>query len=176
MTDHEDAPALDAPVADTRRVRMYLALGLLILSIGGIAMLQFRSEHALTYWLVMVPIFGVVNGVGAWTHAGRDAKKRPDVLRRLVLHWAALALAIGLIFFLMDGTSITGDTAGLLAALLLALTCFLAGVHFDWHFLVLGSVLGIAVAGGAFAEHYFWIAIVVAIVAAIVIGVVRRRG
>lgn len=175
MSDHPSVPPLDAPVSGRSRTRSLLALGLLLLSIGGIAMLQFRSDYALTYWLVMVPIFGVVNAVGAWPHTREPGARRGDLIRRLVLHWAALGLAVTMIVFLMRGTTLTGEVAGLLAALLLALTCFLAGVHFDWHFLVLGGVLGLTVAGGAFAEQYFWIALVLAVIAVVVIGYVRRR-
>ena len=175
MSDDRSAPALNAPIRARRRTQMFLTLGLLLLSMGGIAVLQFRSEHAMTYWLIMVPIFAVVNAVGAWPHAHDDTARRGELVRRLVLHWMSLVLAIALIFLVMDGTSIGGEESGMIAALLLALTCFLAGVHFDWHFLVLGTVLGLTVAGGAVAEQYFWFAMIVVVIAAIVVTVVRRK-
>jgi hypothetical protein len=47
-----------------------------------------------------------------------------------------------------------------LALLSLALATFLAGVHFEWRFMVVGVILGAAVAGTAFVEQLIWMIII----------------
>ena len=168
-------PRIDAPISSSNGLRTWLTLALLLLTLGGIGMLQFRSQYATTYWLVMVPLFGIVNGVAAWNPLRHQGLEPGEIVRRMVLHWGGLALALGVVFLVMEDTGLGSEIAAMIAASLLALTCFLAGVHFDWHFMVLGLVLGMTVAGGAMLEQYFWFALVVAVVAAVVITVLRRR-
>lgn len=170
-----EAPRIDAPVASSNGLRTWLSLALLLLTLGGIGMLQFQSQYATTYWLVMVPLFGIVNAIAAWRPLQTQGLKSGEIVRRMVLHWGGLALSLGVVFLVMDDTGLGSEVAAMIAASLLALTCFLAGVHFDWHFMVLGLVLGLTVAGGAMLEQYFWFALVVAVVAGVVIAVLRRR-
>jgi hypothetical protein len=60
------------------------------------------------------------------------------------------------------------QTAGFNALLLLALGCFLAGVHLDWSFGLVGLLLALTLVCAAKAEQYLWLLFVVGVV---VIGV-----
>jgi len=55
---------------------------------------------------------------------------------------------------------INSNQLALLALLSLALATFLAGVHFDWRFMVVGVILGAAVAGAALVEQLLWMIII----------------
>jgi len=64
--------------------------------------------------------------------------------------------------FLIRGTGEeTATAAGLNALLLLALGCFLAGVHLDWLFALVGVLLMLALIVMTKADQYLWVIFVV---------------
>ena len=66
-----------------------------------------------------------------------------------------------LIYILYDpAQKITETQLGILCLLALALTTFLAGVHLDWRFMLVGIVLGACVAGAAVVEQFIWMIII----------------
>ena len=64
---------------------------------------------------------------------------------------------------------------GLLALLLLALTAALAGVHFNWRMAIVGLILAATFVAVVMLEDYFWVPLIIAFVAVIVIIQTRRR-
>jgi hypothetical protein len=74
--------------------------GLLVLSIGGIAIADFSVRFGLYYWLVMVPIFAGASLFTGWTRARDRGESIHQILWRQALHWLALALAVYLVFML----------------------------------------------------------------------------
>jgi len=132
--------------------------GLFILAIGGIAIADFSSRQGLDYWLAMVPIFAVASTFIGWNRARKSAGGRGvfSLLRDQLLHWAALALTVYLIYLLQATGRLNRDDAGLVTLLALALTTVLAGVHFDWRLLVLGALLAVTAACSALVEEFFW--------------------
>jgi hypothetical protein len=71
------------------------------------------------------------------------------------------------------------DAVALTITLLLAVTCFLAGVHFDNSFYWVSAFLGFTVILGTEIETYIWLAfavLVIGIAIAIVSSVFLRRG
>lgn len=174
-SEPEGAPGTRAPITSSARVVWTSVL--ILLSVGGIAVMQFFPERAILYWLVMVPVFGVVSAVGGRSVQRHALHPVPASIRLRLqfLHWLGLLLALLLVFLMRDAGTLVPETAGLTALLLLALTCFLAGVHFDWHFLVLGTLLGLTVAGGVLAEQFFWVLMAPAVIALVVVVIARRR-
>ena len=96
-----------------------------------------------------------------------------EIMRKQILHWSALGVAVTAIYFLRD--KITDDGASLLTLLALALTTFLAGVHFDARMLVLGTLLGLAAVVGAFVPQLLWAIATPALIAGVVAIVWYRR-
>jgi len=143
--------------------------------VAGVVVADFASnERALRYWLVMVPVFGVLSMVMTGVRAGRNGDELWSALLRQLLHWSALGAAIGLLFYLQDAKRLPERDVPLLSLLALALTTFLAGVHGDWRFAVVGLILGAAATVMALFETYrLLILIPIAIVALVV--VLRRR-
>ncbi len=144
---------------------------LIVLSTVGIAITNFSPFKSYYFWLAMVPVFGLTSLYIGWS----KARKRGEGISRIIwvqlLHWGGLLAAIGLIYLLYSTTGrIDNNQLALLTLLSLALTTFLAGVHFEWRFMLVGVILGAAVAGAAFVEQVIWM-IIIPIVALVVLAI-----
>jgi hypothetical protein len=148
---------------------------LVALSVGGIAVMNFSTRYGLWYWLAMVPTFGGVSIYSGWSRARRKGESGPDILRVQLLHWGGLVLAVLLVYLLQNTGRLDDDEAGFVALLALSLTTFLAGVHFDWRFCVLGVVLGITLAVAAFVKGFFWLLLIPVAVAGALAVLWKRR-
>ncbi|MEE9607305.1 MAG: hypothetical protein V3U03_06155 [Myxococcota bacterium] len=158
------------------RVRLdQILFGVLIaLSIGGIAVTDFSGRFGLRYWLAMVPLFAAVSVFGAWSRARSRGESVAAIVRVQAAHWLALLLAVYLVNLLQATGRLTRDDAGLVALLALALTTFLAGVHFDWRMCLLGALLGLTVACAALLEQFFWW-VLIPVAAAAALGLLWKR-
>ena len=140
-------------------------VGLLVLSIGGIAVADFSVRWGLNYWLVMVPVFAGASLFSGWSRARGRGEGIQQILWRQAAHWSALALAVYLVYMLEQTRRLNQEDAGLVALLALSLTTLLAGVHFDWRLMLLGGLLGVTAACAAFVEEFFWVLLLPAVVA-----------
>ena len=153
------------------RARIIMGLFLLTLSIIGVGITDYAPKRAFNYWLVMVPLFGVVCVVHAWRSSKKgDGKITVGLLRRLLLHWAGLLFFVYIIWRLVNIGEVGADVAGLFTLMLLALTTYLAGVHYDWMFILLGAVLAVFAASAAIVEQYLLLWMVpIAVVAGLIL-------
>jgi hypothetical protein len=148
-------------------VQELVLLALLALSTVGVAISQFSPAKAFRYWIVMVPIFGAVSLFSGWTSARAGGMTASGVVGRQIMHWAALAVAVCLVF-LLQATGRMGEAdAGTVTLLSLALATFLAGVHFDWRYCVVGALLAAAVAAIAVVSNFLWLIGIVAVAFAV---------
>jgi hypothetical protein len=149
---------------------------LVLLSVGGVAIMDYSGNYGFWYWLAMAVVFGIVSIGLAW----KDDRDTPgDQGGRVVkqaLHWGTLVLGI-LLVFLMHSADLfqQQSTPGLLALLLLALTAGLAGVHFNWRMGVVGLILAATFVAAMIAEEFFWILLIIAFIAVVVIFASRRK-
>lgn len=157
-------------------VERVVTVVLVLLAVGGVVVTDFASDDkALRYWLIMVPVFGVLSMVTSALRASRDGESVGPALLRDVLHWSALGAAVCLLFYLQHAGRIAERDVSLLALLALGLTTFLAGVHGDWRFCVIGLILGTAATLMALLETYRLLVVVPLGIAAIVLVTRRRR-
>jgi len=157
-------------------VERVVAVLLVLLAVAGVLVADFfPPERALRYWLVMVPVFGVLSMVMTGIRTSRDGDEVAPALLRQVLHWAALGAAIALLFYLQSVGRLPERDVSLLALMALALTTFLAGVHGDWRFAVVGLILGTGATVMALLEAYRLLVIIPIAVLAIVLVTRRRR-
>jgi hypothetical protein len=105
---------------------------------------------------------------------GRTEANGGTLIWRQVFHWAAIDVAIILDFFIGGTSLVTSEGVGINALLLLALGCFLAGVHFEWLFIVVGVLLSFTMIAVIEAEHYLWLMVGIGVVALIVIVLLNR--
>ncbi len=115
---------------------------MLILALVGVA---FRLP--VTYWVILMPVFGVITIAEGWNHFS-DRTERLGLVYRVALNWCALLLAI----FLLSNEGVRGvmnaNATSLAMMTLLALGTFVAGVQARvWQICAVGGVLFIAVPG-----------------------------
>ena len=134
-----------------------LFLTLFALSLIGIGVSDFSLKFGFWYWLAMVPIFGGASIYDEWKERKIKGEGSGTLLSRQIFHWLAMVAAVYLVHVLQSTGRMNQADAGLVLLLALSLTVFLAGVHFNWRFAVLGVVLGATVAVAALVDQYFWI-------------------
>ena len=149
---------------------------LVILSVGGVAIMDYSDKWGFYYWLLMGVVFGAVSIGLAWKRDHDLPGDQSDRVKKQAMHWGTLIVGI-LLIFLMHGAQLfeQQSTPGLLALLLLALTAGLAGVHFNWRMAVVGLILAATFVAAVLAEEFFWVLLIVAFIAVIVIFVTRRK-
>lgn len=137
-----------------------------LLALVGTGITLADAAWARTYWLALVPVYGVLCVVAAWRNTGQFTG---SVLRQ-VLHWLSVAAAMALDFTLLRRGEQPAAGAGLSSLLILALGCLLAGVHLEWLFGVVGLLLLAIFAVVSFAQQYVTLAFLVAAAAALILA------
>jgi hypothetical protein len=134
-----------------RTVPKMMAIAMVLLAMVGAAVTLADAAWARTYWLALVPIFGVMCTIAAWD----NARALDRMVVRQILHWLSVGLAIILDFnFLQARGEQTAAATGLSSLLILALGCLLAGIHLDWLFALVGLLLLLMVALVSIAQEY----------------------
>jgi len=148
---------------------------LLLLASLGIGVTDFSTRYGFWYWTLMVPVFGLVSLLSATAKAHDDGRSVPVELKNQLLHWGGAFVAVQIVFILEAQGRFNNADTGLAALMALALASFLAGVHGDWRFMLVGVLLATATAGAAFVEQFLWMGLI-PIVGAVVLVVywIRR--
>lgn len=168
-------PTPPAPAAPRRGADELVLVAVVVLAAIGVFVTRFRVEAGFRYWLSMTPIFGIASVWAVWARAGRRGEPRAKVIRTQALHWLGASGAVALVFLLERHGRLEPGNAGSVALIVLALACFLSGVHADWRLMVVGGVLGVAVIGFAVVEQLLWIVVVPALAALALATVVYLR-
>ena len=173
--DPSPTPTPAAPASRGPAVQEIVLLALLVLSAIGVAISEVSPPKAFRYWLVMVPIFGGISLFSGWSNARASGMTAGGLLTRQVLHWSALAVVVCLVFLLQKTGRMGEADAGIVTLLAIALATFLAGVHFDWRYCVVGGLLAAAVAAIAVVSSFLWLIAAAAAGFAIYLGVRAAR-
>jgi hypothetical protein len=144
-------------VSHARRI---VFIALVVLSIGGIGIMEYSEKYALWYWLAMAPVFGAASLGVAWRTAHERDATAGRHIRRQALHWLVLVVGLLLVFLMQRMEQFAPGQAGLLALLVLGLVTTLAGVHFEWRLSVLGGLLLLTFIAGVFVESFFWVLLI----------------
>src|SRR5271155_3943464 len=165
-------PAAPAPAPDwmsrlqadlLRRLLIVGALSVLVMI--GLFLTNYSRLHALYYWSAMFPIFGVVC---LWHELlGPNPNPGPvwKTILRQVLHWIGPIIAVQIIFLQLERGQMAADAVALVTLVILAVTCFMAGVHMDPTFFWVSVALGFAAVIGTEVEAYIWMLAALAVVA-----------
>ena len=162
--------------ADARRftraflVREWPYLLVLVLAVFGVAYTSFSKTPIMTYWIVLAPFIGLICVITRW----RDAENREQRLRLIwtqALHWAAVLVAMRLMFVADVSRMMNADASALAALTVLALGTFTAGVHIAaWRICVVGIVLALGVPAIAWLEQSTLLLLLIAVVGVAVIA------
>ncbi len=77
------------------------------------------------------------------------------------LHWLGPIVAVRIIFLQLARGQMAADSVALMILLVLAVTAYLAGIHFDRSFVWVSAVLALAALGGTEIEAYLWLVILI---------------
>jgi hypothetical protein len=117
-------------------------ISMLVLALIGV-----MARLPIVFWFFLIPLYAVISVVMGWRHAA-SRENQLQLVYQLTLTWAALLLAIYLLF---NGgvTGVLNANATSLAMLtLLALGTFIAGVQAkEWRMCAVGGLLFLAVPG-----------------------------
>lgn len=164
------APANSSSSPRTLLKREWPYLLVLALALFGIALTSFLRSPITFYWVVLAPLIGVICIVTRWRDVhDRDARVR--LVWTQALHWAAVLLAMRLIFVADVAAMMNADASALAVLTLLALGTFTAGVHIEsWRICLVGLILGIGVPGIAWLEQSALFLLLVALVLVAIIA------
>ena len=147
-------------------LRRLLIVGVLcVLVMIGLFLTNVSRLHARYYWSAMFPIFGIVS---LWHElAGSSGSAGPvwRTILRQVLHWLGPIVAVQIIFLQLARGQMDADSVALVTLIILAVTCFMAGVHMDRSFYWVSAALALAAVIGTEVEAYLWMLAAIAIVA-----------
>lgn len=143
---------------------------MVVLALVGVGLATAEVGVARNYWMALVPVYGVLCTFTAWKHA----RAGEHLVLRQVLHWTVIAAAVALDFGLRSDGLETQLASGLNSLLLLAVGCFLAGVHLDWLFVLVGALLVLTLVLVAKADQYLWLLLLAAAAAVGVAAGARR--
>ena len=150
--------------SSTNKNQGWIYIILVVLSVGGVAIMDYSDKYGFWYWLLMAVVFGAVSIGLAWKNDQDAPGDQSGRVKKQALHWGTLLVGI-LLVFLMHSANLfdRSSTPGLLALLLLAVTAALAGVHFNWRMAVVGLILAATFVAAVIAEEFFWILLIVAV-------------
>jgi hypothetical protein len=155
------------------------AIVMVVLALIGVGLSTGSRASAPKYWMALVPVYGLLCIVVAW-YRSREGECGPIVILRQVLHWLIIAIAVWLDFYMRGVGEESGIAAGLNALLLLSIGCFLAGVHFEWLFTLVGTLLIVTLIVVVKADQYLWLVVLAGVlIVVLMFGLMRwlhRRG
>ena len=131
----------------------------------GLFLTNVSRLHARYYWSAMFPVFGILS---LWHELKRPRSDPGPVWKLIVmqaLHWLGPIVAVQIIFLQLARGQMDADAVALVTLVILAVTCFLAGVHMDRAFYWVSAVLALAAVIGTEVEAYLWMLAAIAIVA-----------
>jgi hypothetical protein len=188
MRAHTDSPLQQnqQPGAASTRFAIFrfwrtgavVAAIMVVLALVGVGLTTIRRAEARRYWIYLVPVYGLLCVATAWLRSRQEATFGIGAVVRQVLHWLGVGAAVALDFYVTGTGEEAGFAAGLNALLLLAVGCFLAGVHLEWLFMLVGLLLALTLICAVKADQYLWIIVVggaLALAVALVAARLRRR-
>jgi hypothetical protein len=124
-------------------------IGMLLLALAGVTL-----RLAVIYWVILMPVFGVISVVAGWPHVA-TRRARIELIVALALCWAALLLSVWLLFSGGVQGVLNANANSLAMMTLLALGTFVAGVQARvWRICAVGVVLFAAVPGLGWLDQW----------------------
>jgi hypothetical protein len=158
-------------------LREWPYLLVLALALFGVAYTSFSRSPMTLYWIVLAPLIGLICVVTRWPDT-TTKEQRTRLIVTQALHWAAVVLAMHLMFVGDVRTMMNSDASALAELILLSLGTFTAGVHIaSWRICLVGIILAGGVPAIAWLEQsaLFILLVVIVLIAIIAPFVLRDR-
>lgn len=170
----EKKPYISAEKKQYWKLQVMIALFLLGLGLIGLGLMDFAPLYAEHYWLIALPIFAGLSIYIGWKAAKRRGEDARLELRRQALHWLGFVIALKLVLVLIHSGQIERESAGLVSMVVLALTCYLAGIHFEPAFVMVGIFLALAAVTAAYLMEYLIIILVIVFLLLAMLAIMMR--
>jgi hypothetical protein len=151
------------------KTQFYLFCGMVFLALVGMGVTQAVEQGAWEYWLFVVLVYASIGWWRSSKKAKQEGQPQKQLVARTLVHWMILLAFLSALMLLERREIITRDAASYVALMFLALSCCMAGVHFDWMLLVVGTVLTIMTVSLATLEQYMvvmWVVMIAVVMAA----------
>ena len=136
------------------RLDFWIFVLLLVLALSGAAVSEATDSKGWVYWGLLVLIYGGISIGRTWFQLKDQSGRVWPMIRAEVWHWLATLITIKIILiFEIAGVTARGVAADF-ALLVLALSTFLAGVHFNWTYMLLGVILAVTALCLGFLDQY----------------------
>src|SRR5271156_671587 len=144
--------------------RLLIVGAMCVLIMFGLFLANYSIQRADWYWSAMFPVFGLFC-LGHQLIAGDTGRPLWTVILKQALHWLGPIVAVRIIFLQLARGQMDADAVALMILLILAVTCFLAGIHFDRSFVWVSVFLVLVGLLGTEIESYLWLIVVIFLLA-----------
>ena len=145
--DFKNPETVATPTRNRHPVLRWLLHDIFYIAMLALALFGVAFRMPVSYWVILTPLFAVISIAEGWSHFA-DRSERLGLVYRVALSWAALLLAIYLLY--NDGVKgvMNANATSMAMITLLALGTFVAGVQARvWQICMVGLVLFLAVPG-----------------------------
>jgi hypothetical protein len=124
---------------------------------------------------MLVVVYGGISVVRAWQTASVHGQAVWPRVRSQVLHWLGTLVAVNIVLWFESVDIASRGAAADYSLLILALSCFLAGVHINWVYLPLSAILAVMAVGLGYLDQLSLFAVLIPLAVLAVWIVARRR-
>ncbi len=160
-----------------RSVDLWLFILMLVLALVGVGITQAEHAGGKLYWLLLILVYAGISLARAWQRANERHAPVWPMIRAQVFHWLGALVAINIVLYFESAEIAPRGTAADFSLLILALSCYLAGVHFNWSYALLGGLLAVMAVGLGYLDQLslFALTIPLAVLAVWVFARARQR-
>jgi len=157
------------------RLDLWLFVLMLVLALVGIGVTEVEHSGGKLYWLFLVLVYAGISLVRSWQGARGQGQPVWPMIRAQVFHWLGALVAINIVLLYESVDIASRGAAADYSLLVLALSCYLAGVHFNWAYALLGGVLAVVAVGLGYLDQLSLVALVLPLAALAVWFFAKRR-
>lgn len=141
------------------KIRLIVALLMLLLGFVGLIVTDIVKETAWNYWKYLSIVFAALS-IGLSMHLKKEGWKTTALhIGHEIAHWTGLIVATFTTTYLIGIGLIGRFEASLLMLLMLGLTTYLAGIYGEPSFIFVGIALGCFTVGIGFVSEFLYTAI-----------------
>lgn len=134
-------------------VRDWSYIAMLFFALLGVALTTVERSLMSFYWLILVPVFGLICVIESWRRL-RNSDQRLVLVKVQALHWLSVIFAMTLVFTGDMKNALSNEVTALVLLIILSLGTLSASVHINsWRMGLVGLLLGLSVPGIALLEE-----------------------
>lgn len=144
-----------------QKLQFWLFCILLLLALVGMGLTETVAGGGALYWLILLWVYAFASLARAWLLARKRHESIWSEIHLHFFHWLGALVALHIIFLFERHAIVARDAASDMALVTLALTSYMAGLHFERLFVLIGILLAIMAVVSAFVEQYtLWLIVV----------------